>query len=78
MAQKFIANGDGSFLWSFGPFSSWGNIESKTILTTHPSLTVLVHRNRICCQLTAISTEVNVEKIKYPGYCILEKYFLGE
>ena len=31
-------NGGASFRWSFGPHSTWGSIESATILTTHPSL----------------------------------------
>ena len=34
--EQFL-NGGASFLWSFGPLSALGSIESTTILTTYPS-----------------------------------------
>ena len=44
LSQKHINRG-ASFRWWFGPLSSWGSIETTTILTTHPSLFYFRKRN---------------------------------
>ena len=42
--SKSYINGGASFRWSFCPLFAWGSIESTTILTTHPSLSLISYK----------------------------------
>jgi len=54
-----MLNGGASFRWSFGPHSAWGSIESTTILTTYPSLQLLVWQSDILCLYRNYTVTIN-------------------
>ena len=55
--DPLILNRGASFRWSFCPHYAWGSKESKTILTTHPSL--VSWYTYLSCSIFITSVEVS-------------------